>query len=96
MWIELEVQHGSTISFRNGSQSGQTLGDCFSSLLSAIVAGIKRRFKSFKLTWLPFSMLEWAIKALNWCETKNGAFSHRQTQGRHGAMPNHFGPVIRC
>ena len=29
MWIELEVEHGSTISFCNGSQSGQTAGDCF-------------------------------------------------------------------
>ena len=58
------------ISFRHGSQSGQTQGDCFQSLLFAIVAGIKRRFKpllhnsenqvvvalhrSFKATWLPF------------------------------------------
>ena len=51
------------------SQSGQIQGDCFQCLLSAIVAGIKRRFKpllhdsenyvasvlhrSFKLIWLP-------------------------------------------
>ena len=35
----------STISFCNESQSGQTLSDCFQFLLSAIVAGIKRRFK---------------------------------------------------
>ena len=53
-----------------GSQSGQTQGDCFQSLLCAIVAGIKRRFKPllhdsknqvafalhplFKFTWLRF------------------------------------------
>ena len=84
MWIELEMWHGSPISFCHGSQSGQTQGDCFQSLLSAIVAGIKRTFAaqlqrsssfalhhSFKLTWLLFwFMLKLAMRALNWCEAK--------------------------
>ena len=67
--LNLKCSMAEREAFVMGSQSGQTQGDCFQSLLSAIVAGIKRRFKpllhdsenqaafalhpSFKLTWLP-------------------------------------------